>query len=484
MTGTDPASAPTAESSPEVMPQPVDHSAGTPPAPAVPLAAQPPLPAEDAARVAAVLAAPTWGWLTGTIRTAWEQDLSRTSVRIDVDALTETQATAMADFLRWPTHRIGRVTVTLARIDALLRASGLQAGVAQCLVAAGGPLRDAAGTRRASAAACRAASEQMWADTLAHPACRLHPRLLGWLDEERAAGKLPSDPQVRGGVLHDALTVLERLPDAGTGLAQLASRCLGRAHALDKGPVPAAVLRAVAHLTGAGEVPTGAAGRRELWASVGVARDTVASTVLVLGLRLPGAGPLPVTLAVNAAHGVPVRLTLDQVQRHLEPRPAPDGAPDTQTLRGILGVPDHVPDVVWMCENPSVVEAAAERLRPGCAPLVCVEGRASVAAARLLTHLRHAGSELRYHGDFDWPGIAIAAEHIGSGARPWRLGAADYDAALGSHPDLPPLPDAPAAAASPWDPELAAAMRRHRRQVEEEHLIDVLLPDLSGRARR
>lgn len=41
------------------------------------------------------------------------------------------------------------------------------------------------------------------------------------------------------------------------------------------------------------------------------------------------------------------------------------------------------------------------------------------------------GGELRYHGDFDWPGLAIASSVMRRhGARPWRMSAADYIAGV------------------------------------------------------
>ena len=193
-------------------------------------------------RIKEVLNGPSWGWLTRTVRAAWEHDLSRQRIRVDLSALSDAETAAMADFLRWPTHRIGTVTVSLARLDALLRASGLSAGLAACLTAAGGPLRDEAGRRRADKAAQRAASDQVWAEAARHPALMLHPTLEVWLADEHRAGRVPADVPVRRQVLLDALAVLATLPDPGTGLAQLASRVLGQAHALDEGPVPATVL--------------------------------------------------------------------------------------------------------------------------------------------------------------------------------------------------------------------------------------------------
>ncbi|HWH00996.1 MAG TPA: TIGR02679 family protein [Pilimelia sp.] len=443
---------------------PAAPPAAQPAAPPGALTDRPSLDRDHARRIAAVLADPQWRWLTEAVRAAWEADLSRTRVRVDLDRLDEGSTAAMADFLGWPTHRTGRVTVSLTRLDALLLSSGLAAGLAPCLLAAGGPLRDEAGERRARAGARRAADDSAWSAARSHPACQRHPALVDWLAAERRAGKLPADPPVRARVLRDALAVVHLLPHSGTSLGQLASRALGSAHALDSGAVPVTVLRALAHLAGQPAVPADAAGQRALWASVGVARDSVSSTVLVLNLRLPGEGPLPVTLSVHADHGIPVRLTLDQLQRYL------DSSPPPPSRYGLVSV----------CENPSVVEAAAQRLGAGCGPLLSVEGRPSVAATRLVAHLIGAGCALRYHGDFDWPGLAIAADLVRAGAAPWRMAAPDYLAALPLHPDLPRLPVAPPNVETAWDAALTEAMRRHRRQVEEEHVIDDLLTDIAG----
>lgn len=265
-------------------------------------------------------------------------------------------------------------------------------------------------------------------------------------------------------VLADTLAVLAALPDPGTGLARLATRVLGHAHALDDGPVQAAVLRALAWHDEPG-VLEGAVRRRMLWASAGVALDTVSSTVLVLGLTMPGNGPAAATLAANAAAGLPARLTLGQVRHYL----------DAERVQGT-----SAPATVFACENPSVAEAAADALGPRCAPLVCVEGRPSVAANLLMQELRDAGSRIHYHGDFDWPGLAIAGSVIGGGALPWRFGAADYKDGLALNARPKPLPEPVGEVQSPWDDALALAMRDHRMAVEEETVLDGLLADLAA----
>ena len=172
----------------------------------------------EVARVRTVLGQPPWRWLTGAVRAAWERDLSLRSVRLDLSALTDAEAAAMADFLRWPTHRTGTTTISLIRLDRMLRASGLAAGLAACLTASGGPLRDEAGQRRADKAARRAASDQLWAEAAAHPGILRHPQLHEWLAEEWRTGRMPADTVVRRQVITDALAVLAVLPDPGTGL--------------------------------------------------------------------------------------------------------------------------------------------------------------------------------------------------------------------------------------------------------------------------
>ena len=83
---------------------------------------------------------------------------------------------------------------------------------------------------------------------------------------------------------------------------------------------------------------------------------------------------------------------------------------------------------------------------------------------------------MRYHGDFDWPGIAIANFVIRSfDAAPWRFGAADYRAGVaGTGPLLSGRP-----VEASWDPRLTEAMVELRRGVHEEAVIETLMADLA-----
>jgi uncharacterized protein (TIGR02679 family) len=134
--------------------------------------------------------------------------------------------------------------------------------------------------------------------------------------------------------------------------------------------------------------------------------------------------------------------------------------------------------VVWTCENPSVVAAAAGTTA---AAVICLEGRPSLAAVLLLQGLIEGGARVRYHGDFGAGGISIANGVIGGmGAAPWRFRAEDHRQAMSratlTATELRPLrgtvPDAC------WDPELAPAIRQAGVEVEEEFVIDLLLSDI------
>jgi uncharacterized protein (TIGR02679 family) len=205
------------------------------------------------------------------------------------------------------------------------------------------------------------------------------------------------------------------------------------------------------------DLPSGAAGRRALWATFGVVADETSSTVLTLGLRPVPVGPLTESAARWADSDVPMVLPLAAI--------------DAERWRVAEGT------CVWACENPSVLAAAAGRGRP----VICVEGQLSVAGERLLTSLIEHGAHVRYHGDFGSGGIAIANTVIGRlGAEPWRMRTHDHAEALAlirrDDAELPSLRGVVPAAT--WDPDLAPAVIASGVEVEEEAILDLLLPDL------
>ena len=234
----------------------------------------------------------------------------------------------------------------------------------------------------------------------------------------------------------------------------LAAAVTGDAHALDP-QRPLARLVASALAFGTDAEPD-----EDPLAANGVFHQDLTRTVLALNLPGVGGSWLARTLRLHAEAAEPLHLTLRQLARAT---PADFASVGT----------------VFACENPAVVGVAAARLGPHSAPLVCVCGQPGSAAHRLFRLLREAGAALRYHGDFDAAGLGIARGLIERhGAEPWRMGAADYLAAVaagrGSAAGEAPV------AATPWDPPLAEAFAERRQVVHEEALVEDLLRDLGS----
>lgn len=132
-----------------------------------------------------------------------------------------------------------------------------------------------------------------------------------------------------------------------------------------------------------------------------------------------------------------------------------------------------------MCENPTVVSAAADRGIPRDIGLICGEGWPSVAAHALLRLTAQSEIELLYHGDFDWHGLRIAESVLGQyGAKPWRMRADEYLRAASTYPKARDLEGDPHSAS--WDADLAPAMSTTKKVIEEEGVVlNQLLDDLT-----
>lgn len=281
-------------------------------------------------------------------------------------------------------------------------------------------------------------------------------------------------------LLHQALEVLEGLPAGAPHrplLQQLAVETTGDAHALDPGHrLGTLVIAAVAALGGqdpADGTWRDASGWRRAWEAVGILTDDLSAPVLVHGFRGNDESPLGRLLRIHHETGEPARLSLRQLRRHSD-RHSNCRKGDLHRL-----LEQSPPKIAYVCENPAVVLAAAERLGVPAQPLICLEGQPATAARHLLDALARAGVRLRYHGDFDWTGLQIAnlvmERH---GAEPWRYGSADYERAAGCPPRGPELLGEPVEAS--WDPRLASVMVEHGRAVHEEAVLGELLSDLAG----
>ena len=214
-----------------------------------------------------------------------------------------------------------------------------------------------------------------------------------WVSELRQDGALTRlVTQADAGLLGQAIKVFEFLDGrpAGGGpiaLTALAARITGDTKALNNGTaLSTLVLRALAVQAGVAR-PGPAAERRDLWDRAGVLVDDLASRVLALNLPAEGEG-LGEWLTSAARYGTPFQVTLHQLAAH----PVQVSSPR-----------------IFVCENPAVLRRACAELGAACPPLVCTEGRPSTAFHRLIAVAIGAGTELWYHGDFDWPGVAITA---------------------------------------------------------------------------
>jgi uncharacterized protein (TIGR02679 family) len=360
---------------------------------------------------------------------------------------------AIARTLGAPTLPYGDLRVSLADLDATLRAAAHGLGLPEVLAAMDRPLV----ARKAAAAQRRAARTALYEVARSHPALVRHPGLEKWLDWIRARGLLSRlSPEDASGLLDQSLDVLNALPVNGVPLPVLAGRTVGSTHALDRDqPLAQLCERALAILAGRESIDT-AAERRDLWAGMGVSLDAVSSTVLVLGLR-PVRGPLAGLLGSAAAAGEPLPITL-------------------RMLRDV-GSLELDQRLVRICENRSIIEAAADELGAKCPPLVCTSGDPTLAGRRLLEVLAAAGADLRYHGDFDWEGIGIANGVVRAGVRPWRYDADAYLAAVSQTPIRDSLGDGPVRAR--WDGRLVGAMLTADARIYEEHVLGDLLADLA-----
>ena len=311
--------------------------------------------------------------------------------------------------------------------------------------------------------AARAAWVSVWDEARQHPAVARHPGLHAWLDQlaRGTLRRIARNTDARE-LLLETLTVVAELPTVETELLSLlAERTLHNPHALD--PDRAAgglVIRALAHLEG--RTVRGSGERRDLWYRYNAVCDRLSSTVLALNLRASGSATTLVDiLELYAEAGEPAHLTLSMLHRW--------GRQARWDSR-----------VVHVCENPSVMDAAARTLGTSCAPLVCISGQMSIAARRLLRHLLDDGVEVRFHGDFDWGGIEIANAVMALARsphtiRPWRYTVADYREGVTRSPgdELQGRRVRPV-----WDPELGVQMAQEGTCVYEEGVAALLVDDL------
>lgn len=187
-------------------------------------------------------------------------------------------------------------------------------------------------------------------------------------------------------------------------LPVLAAQLFGDSHFLDRNTgLGRAVARFLSARATAPENPWSdpvgdAAAWHRAWELGGVICDSVSSQVLVLNLPLVGEGP---AARLTAQSGEPVWLTL-------------------RALRQGFRLAEDVAEV-FVCENPAIVEAAADRLGGTGRPLVCTFGVPTLATTTLLNGLASC-TRLRVRADGDETGWRIVERLLQlPGAERWRM---------------------------------------------------------------
>ncbi|WP_256988411.1 MULTISPECIES: DUF2399 domain-containing protein [unclassified Rhodococcus (in: high G+C Gram-positive bacteria)] len=271
------------------------------------------------------------------------------------------------------------------------------------------------------------------------------------------ASLLNQDGTLGGRVAVDALAVatqvLALLPVDGMSLTELAELACGDTKALSGGGAPKLVLDALSLRENVPR-PVDPVGIRALWETAGVSVDSVSSRVLVLGYRVDEAHTVARWLNDAADEGIPFPVTVDMLSR---------------------GPLTNSSSTVFVCENVAVLAAAARTLGSNCASLICTDGQPSAAVHRLLAS-RAPGTTIRWRADFDWAGVQMVTRAISRyDAVPWRMDVDSYRRALDARNSEPLKGHR---TDSPWDPELATALRDSGRAVTEDRLIPDLLTDL------
>lgn len=350
------------------------------------------------------------------------------------------------------------VTIDLATLDERLRQRSGVGGIEAVLAALGRAPTDRP--------ALRAALGQSRERPLAIAAELVQaPWAQDWIAGLRRAGVLTHRECAERRVREAATLLLDLTwsveptsiePARAQSRVELGARVLGDAHALDPDRlVHQLVLRGLAAADSV-PPPTSARDREALWSRFGVEPDLLSRTCLVWRLLLDDESAVGRRLALAREDGDPVHVTDWDLRR----------VQSSAIARG---------QRVLVCENPRVLEALAENGVPGWAA-VCTSGEPNLVVGKVLTELAASGAQLRYHGDFDWPGIAIADRAIDRyGVMPWRMSAHDYLESVRS--DGPPLLGSPLQPT--WDPELGAAMRSHGHAVHEESVLGPLMQSLT-----
>lgn len=424
------------------------------------------------------------GGLLGQLRGRIEQlDGVRGTVTLD-STLPESALAELAKLIGWAElqrrGRSGRLRLSLPEFDIRLQESRFAVTLLDVLESDGGALTMRSHRQREA--------ELRWAQQLVRiaaaapagtPATRWIAGLGGTgpsaLWYRRVYSQSPSRAEEAALAVARALTHIQDTRGVSEPLALFAARLTGNPHSLDAtAPAGVLLLKALAELRGS--LPSGLSPSQDrafLLSQFGLEVDAVSSTVLVANLR----GSSHPVVEAMAGHGGAWPLPLSEI-RGLKVAAPGSLSPGT-------GGPRVRP--AYVLENPQVfehLEHETRRFLPEERPtLVCTGGFLSAAAATLLDVLRATGWPMRYSGDFDRNGLAIARWLLDryDNLETWRMTPEDYGLAVG---------DAGGPGLSPVDREwlkglegqlrdTARAMAERGLPAYQERLTEELLRDLA-----
>ena len=349
--------------------------------------------------------------------------------------------------------------INVSKLDAAVRASKFGLGLREVVeILHASPLEPAGSTESLAERRYAAQYETFHQALAAHGLDRTAwaATWCTWVCQFGRVAEADQEPVARQAAAVLAETAGDPARRGWTWRAELAARA-GADDLLDEGTaLSRVVLRGLAEAHGVA-APSSERERQSVWEHARVASDGLSDTVLCWAL--PWESAETAALRAGTGSGAPAHVTLADLRAALDPLVAAG-------------------TTVAVCENPRVLEAA---LAAGAHhPLVAVGEHISPAARELLRRLFTAGARVRVHADFDWAGLRVVGALHAEGARPWRLGAADYRAALdraaAKRRDLGVLSGQPVQ--TPWDPQLSELLGTAGRTVSEEAVLPDLLEDL------
>jgi uncharacterized protein (TIGR02679 family) len=402
----------------------------------------------DLERLQRLLGGPELAGLRLRLRARFERGATRDEFTLS--ELASAERRALEGLLGRPITNADSMRVRLSDMDAARSHAGVASTLREALEALDGPIQDLK--------AIRTARDEAWSAMLDGVD---HPRLKALIQDPTGGALLKRfaghDPRIALELLEKVGRVAQRLPERGRPLAHLAAAELGNAHALDAGsPTATLVLRAF----GLEQYAVERERSRDQWARLGITVNELAAPVLCLNLPTSGDSVASRVARVAASAGEPFHLTLRLLLRE-------------QPTLEVAGLR------VFVCENPSIVSMAADRLGAACAPLICGNGMPGAAPQTLMRQLVAGGAQLVYHGDFDWAGIRIGnfmMREIGAAA--WRFSTEDYLGACAGAVGILAMGDTIEA---DWDARLGGEMRNRRQEVHEEAVVERLIEDLDCR---